>query len=176
MRINLTVMAVIQTIGCKQRACLTKLKSRSDHRGLIMGIWNILTGGVTQLVGQYFTNKQEQQKQTHTQKMQIITGKQDWETLSIKQMAGSLKDEYLLFIFSLPLITIFCSPLVDLLMLEGSYQKGQLMTAALLGLQGLESTPLWYTYTLGIMISASFGIKGADKMINKLRGSNGNTK
>jgi len=31
----------------------------------------------------------------------------------------------------------------------------------------LSMTPDWYRYTLGIIVSASFGIKGATKMFGK---------
>lgn len=134
-----------------------------------MGLWSVLTGGITSLVGKYFDNKKEQQSQTHTQKMQHIQGKQDWETFSIKQMASSLKDEWWTFWFSLPFVSIFCSPFVDLLVSDQPYQSGMLMNAALQGLQGLESTPTWYTYLLGLMIGASFGVRGVGEVVNKLR-------
>jgi len=35
------------------------------------------------------------------------------------------------------------------------------------GFEALSMTPDWYRYTLGIIVSASFGIKGATKMFGK---------
>lgn len=135
-----------------------------------MVIWSTLTRGITTLLGKWFDNKAEQQTLKHTKQMQKLEGKQEWETMSITQMASSLKDEWWTLWFSMPLVAIFCSPFLDLWMTDEPYREGMLMEAALKGLQGLESTPSWYTYFLGIMIGASFGIKGVGGVINKLRG------
>ncbi len=130
-----------------------------------MGIWNLVTGGITSLVGKYFDNKQAQQEQKHTQKMQCILGKQDWEITAVAQMAQSFKDEWFMFIFSLPLILTFISPLVDLYML-GEYSQGMFLTAAQEGLQGLESCPTWYVSTIMMMVGVSFGTKGFHKVLD----------
>lgn len=134
-----------------------------------MGIWSIITGGVTDLVGKYFDNKKEKQEQIHSQKVAQIQGKHDWETMSVRAMVSSLKDEWFTLVFSLPLVSIFVSPFVDLFMIDSPYVKGQFMDAGLSGLAGLSSAPDWYTYLLGMMVGASFGVKGVGGIINKLK-------
>lgn len=133
-----------------------------------MGIWSILTGGVTTLVGKYFDNKAAESDAKHTRKLTKIQNVASWETTAVGQMAKSFKDEYLMFIFTLPLIAIFISPFVDLVML-GNYTQGCLQTAAMTGLKGLAETPDWYTYLIGLMVGASYGVKGVGQVVNKLK-------
>ncbi|MCP4437737.1 MAG: hypothetical protein GY810_02240 [Aureispira sp.] len=133
-----------------------------------MGILNLLTGGITSLAGQYMDNKKAIGAAKHERKLNKINQTGDWETSSISQMASSMKDEWWTFWLSLPLIAIFTSPFIDLIML-GEYTQGCLQIAALKGLAGLESAPTWFTYLIGISISASFGIRGVGGIVNKLR-------
>lgn len=133
-----------------------------------MSIWNVLTGGVTNLVGKYFDNKAKESDAKHERKLTKIVQAGDWETTAVGQMASSLKDEWWTFWLSLPLIAIFISPFIDLIM-AGTYTEGMILTAALAGLSGLEEAPAWYTYLVGISVSASFGIKAVGETVNKLR-------
>ncbi len=133
-----------------------------------MGIWNLITGGVTGLVGQYMDNKKAEGAAKHERKLTKINQAGNWETTAVGQMASSMKDEWWTFWLSLPLIAIFISPFIDLIML-GEYTQGCLQIAALKGLAGLESAPTWFTYLIGISISASFGIRGVGEVVNKLR-------
>lgn len=135
-----------------------------------MFLIDTIVGGITGLAGKYFDNKKEKQAATHTQKMSVIQNRTNWETVSLKGMAASLKDEYWTLIFSVPLVAIFISPFVDLFMSDLPYQTGSLMTAGHAALTGLTGVPTWYTYILGMMIGASFGVKGAGEIMNKLRG------
>ena len=83
---------------------------------------------------------------------QQIKGEADWDLEAIKGSQGSWKDEYLTIVFSLPLILCFIPFTV---------------TYVERGFQALEQTPDWYFYSLGLIVSASFGIKGATKLFKK---------
>lgn len=78
-----------------------------------------------------------------------IKGEIDWDIEAVKNSGGSWKDEYLTILFSIPLLLCFLPFTVD-------YVER--------GFYALSMTPDWYKYTLGIIVSASFGIKGATKM------------
>lgn len=132
-------------------------------------IWDLVVGGITSLTGKYFDNKKEKQQAKHIRKLADINNKAGWETISIKGMAGSLKDEWWVMVFSIPLVAIFTSPFVDLLMSDLPYEQGSLLVAGKLALSGLSSAPDWYTYLLGMMIGASFGVKGVGQIMNDLR-------
>lgn len=133
-----------------------------------MSLLNIVTGGITGLVGKYFDNKAKESDAKHERKLTKINNIADWETTAVAAMAKSFKDEYLLLIFTLPLIAIFISPFVDLFML-GEYTQGCLQIAAMEGLTGLSTTPDWFTYIIGSMVGVSFGLKGVGNVINKMK-------
>jgi hypothetical protein len=81
-----------------------------------------------------------------------ISGEIDWDVEAVKGSKGSWKDEYLTILFSIPLLLCFLPWTVE-------YVER--------GFEALAMTPDWYKYTLGVIVSASFGIKGATKMFGK---------
>jgi len=81
-----------------------------------------------------------------------IAGEIEWDVAAQKNSGDSWKDEYLTILFSIPLLLCFLPFTVD-------YVER--------GFQALALTPDWYKYTLGVIVSASFGIKGASKMFGK---------
>jgi hypothetical protein len=81
-----------------------------------------------------------------------IAGEIDWDIAAQKNSESSWKDEYLTILFSIPLLLCFLPFTVD-------YVER--------GFEALAQTPDWYKYTLGVIVSASFGIKGATKMFGK---------
>jgi|TARA_B100001063_G_scaffold247215_1_gene291346 hypothetical protein len=81
-----------------------------------------------------------------------IKGEIDWDVEAIKGSKESWKDEYLTILFSIPLLLCFLPFTVE-------YVER--------GFAALAMTPDWYKYTLGVIVSASFGIKGASKFFKK---------
>ena len=81
-----------------------------------------------------------------------IAGEIEWDVQAQKNSSGSWKDEYLTILFSIPLLLCFIPFTVE-------YVER--------GFQALSMTPDWYKYTLGVIVSASFGIKGATKMFGR---------
>ena len=83
---------------------------------------------------------------------QQIKGEIDWDVEAIKGSKESWKDEYLTILFSIPLLLCFLTFTVE-------YVER--------GFAALAMTPDWYKYTLGVIVSASFGIRGATKFFGK---------
>lgn len=81
-----------------------------------------------------------------------IRGEIDWDIQAQKNSADSWKDEYLTIIFSIPLILCFIPSTVEYVVM---------------GFEALSYCPDWYFYTLGIIVSASFGIRGATRLFNR---------
>ncbi len=81
-----------------------------------------------------------------------ISGEIDWDLAAQKNSQGSWKDEYLTILFSIPLLLCFLPFTVE-------YVER--------GFEALALTPDWYKYTLGVIVSASFGIKAATGMFGK---------
>lgn len=84
-----------------------------------------------------------------------IKGEIDWDVQAVKNSGGSWKDEYLTILFSVPLLLCFLPFTVE-------YVER--------GFEALSNTPDWYKYTLGVIVSASFGIKGASKYFRSKNG------
>lgn len=118
-----------------------------------------LLGVAGDAIGGYIETKKAKAKQklvkieaeTEIVKQQI-KGEIDWDVEAIKGSKESWKDEYLTILFSIPLLLCFLPFTVE-------YVER--------GFAALAMTPDWYKYTLGVIVSASFGIRGATKFFGK---------
>jgi len=115
-----------------------------------------LLGVAGEAVGGYMETKKAKAKQklvkieAETSLMEKqISGEIACDVAAQKNSSGSWKDEYLTILFSIPLLLCFLPWTVE-------YVER--------GFAALALTPEWYKYTLGVIVSASFGIKGATKM------------
>jgi len=125
----------------------------------MLGLLKPFLGLATDIVGGIVETKKAKAKQklikieAETQVIQQqIKGEIDWDVEAIKGSKESWKDEYLTILFSIPLLLCFLPFTVE-------YVER--------GFAALAMTPDWYKYTLGVIVSASFGIKGASKFIGK---------
>ena len=99
------------------------------------------------LASSYVDGKVQTQKvKAEIQKKQL-TGEIDWDLEAIKATQSSWKDEWITVLLSLPFLLCFIS------------DKTRAMAFA--GFQALEQAPAWYTYSFGVVIAASFGIRSA---------------
>ena len=80
------------------------------------------------------------------------TGEIDWDLEAIKGSQNSWKDEWLVILFSIPLILAF---------IPGGEEIVQN------GFAQLDKMPEWYQYSLGVIIAASFGVRSATKFFGK---------
>jgi|TARA_Y100000389_G_scaffold122008_1_gene119423 hypothetical protein len=77
----------------------------------------------------------------------------DWERIMAQGTQNSWKDEYLVLLFSLPLILCF----------TGEWGR----SAVADGFAALEKMPEWYQYTLGVIVASSFAVRSATKFFRK---------
>lgn len=120
----------------------------------------LLIGPITDMVGSYMNNKAEEKQAKHQAKMTAIQNDADWEAKMADASSSSWKDEWFTILLSLPLLLIGYAVTVDDITIIERVKAG---------FQTLEELPEFYQYLLFIAVSASFGIKGADKLMN-LRG------
>lgn len=73
----------------------------------------------------------------------------DWERIMAQGSQTSFKDEWLVGLFSIPLVLSFCG------------ETGRDIVAS--GFAALDTMPAWYQYTLGVIVAASFGVRSATK-------------
>lgn len=123
-----------------------------------------LLGPVTSIVGGIVQGKMEQKAAETKAKVakaeaqaQIMlsqaTSEADWEKVMAEGSQESWKDEWLTILFSVPLVLAFCG------------EWGRDIVAD--GFTALNAMPDYYRYTLGAIVSASFGIRGATKFFGK---------
>ena len=124
---------------------------------------NLLIGPITQLAGTRLEGTVETKKAKTLAKVATAkaeatimekkaTGEIDWDLEAIKGAQNSWKDEWLVILFSVPLILAFIPGMEDVV----SH-----------GFQQLEQMPEWYQYSLGVIVAASFGTTAATKFFGK---------
>lgn len=86
-------------------------------------------------------------------KAKILSSESDWEKIMANNQAGSWKDEYLLIIYTIPILLAFCG------------DWGREIVAN--GFNALEQMPTFYSASLGAMIASSFAIRGVAKFYKK---------
>ena len=122
-----------------------------------------LIGPVANLAGSWLQGKADKNaaaaelKLTEAKaKAQILlsekTSVADWERIMAEGAKSSWKDEWFVIVLSIPLVLAFIPGT------EGWVDKG---------FEQLSKAPDWYFYSLGIAISASFGVRGATAMFKR---------
>ena len=123
-----------------------------------------LIGPIAELAGGWLNAKTQKQaadaklKLTEAEaKAKIMLSKEtsvaDWERIMAQGSQNSLKDEWLVGLFSIPLILVFTG------------EKGREIVAE--GFIALESMPEWYQYTLGVIVASSFAVRSATKFFRR---------
>lgn len=120
-------------------------------------MWQTLITPIANIAGGYLKNKAEQSRAKHEAKMRVIENDADWESKMASASSHSWKDEFFTIILSSPIIFIGYAVGVD---------DPAIIQRVRDGFDVLTSLPEWYQYLLFIAVSASFGIKGADKIMN----------
>ena len=119
---------------------------------MLAGITQLL-GSVGSLATSYMDGKVQTQKiKAEIQKKQL-TGEMDYDLEAIKASQSSWKDEYILILYSIPLVLAFCG------------ETGRQIVTN--GFQALEAMPLYYQVSLGGIVSASIGFRGISKFYGK---------
>ena len=92
--------------------------------------------------------------------MQVIQNDADWETKMADASASSWKDEFWTVVLAVPLFCVGYSVVSD---------DTTIIDRVSYSFTALAGLPDWYQYLLFMAVSASFGIRGADKLM-ALRG------
>ena len=116
-----------------------------------------LIAPIANLAGTFLNNRAEEKQAKHTAKMNVIQNNADWESKMADASASSWKDEFFTLILSAPIFFIGYAIAVDDPTVIARVEEG---------MQALSNLPEWYSYLLYIAVSASFGIRGADKIMN----------
>jgi hypothetical protein len=101
------------------------------------------------LASSYVDGKVQTQKiKAEIQKKQL-TGEIDWDLEAIKATQSSWKDEWVVILMSLPFLMCFISDTTR--------------EMAFKGFDAIQQAPSWYTYSFGVVIASSLGIRSVTK-------------
>ena len=122
-----------------------------------------LIGPVAELAGGWLKGKASAQAASANLKLveaeakatimkSAATSEADWEKIMAEGAKSSWKDEWFVIVLSIQLILAFIPGA------EGWVDRG---------FEQLNKAPDWYFYSLGIAISASFGVRGAQALFKR---------
>ena len=121
----------------------------------------MLLGPALELGKDFLKGKADEKKAIQERKIAAIQNDADWEAKMADATKSSWKDEWFSLILSAPLIAVAYSVAMDDQAII--VRMNEAFTA-------LNSLPEWYQYLLFIAVSASFGVKGADKLMAMKKG------
>ena len=119
----------------------------------------MLIGPAVELAKDFVKGKAEEKKAIQKRKIQAIEKDANWEDKMASATDKSWKDEFWSIILALPILAVAYSVVTDNPAVINSLNSA---------FDTLNSLPEWYQYLLFIAVSASFGLKSADKIM-KLR-------
>lgn len=119
-------------------------------------MWQALLGPVLEIGKSWIKGKAEEQKVKQKVKLEKLRTDSDWEARMADATRNSWKDEWFSLILSAPLIAVAWSVASD---------NDTIIARVNLAFEALSALPEWYQYLLFIAVSASFGLKSADKIM-----------
>ena len=122
---------------------------------------NMLLGPAMELGKEFLKGKADEKKAIQQRKINAIQNDADWESKMADATKNSWKDEFFSIILSLPLIAVAYSVAIDDVTIIARVNEG---------FEALNKLPEWYQYLLFIAVSASFGLKSADKIMAMKKG------
>lgn len=121
----------------------------------------MLIGPAMDLAKDFVKGKAEEKKAIQERKIQAIQNDADWENKMADATANSWKDEFWTIVLASPVIAVMYGVAID---------DQSVMDRVNQAFVALDTLPEWFTYCLFISISASYGLKSADKLMNIKKG------
>lgn len=122
---------------------------------------NLLLGPAMELGKEFLQGKAEEKKAIQQRKINAINNDADWEAKMADATKDSWKDEFWSIILALPIAAVAYSVAMDDVTIIERVNEG---------FAALNKLPEWYQYLLFIAVSASFGLKSADKIMGMKKG------
>lgn len=122
---------------------------------------NLLLGPALELGKDFIKGKAEEKKAIQQRKISAIQNDADWENKMADATSNSWKDEFWSIILALPIMAVVYSVAMDDVSIIERVNEG---------FAALNQLPEWYQYLLFIAVSASFGLKSADKLMGLKKG------
>lgn len=121
----------------------------------------MLLGPAMELGKDFLKGKAEEKKAIQQRKITAIQNDADWEAKMADATKDSWKDEFFSVILAMPLIAVAYSVAMD---------NPEVINRLDMAFDTLNTLPEWYQYLLFVAVTSSFGIRGADKIMNMKKG------
>ena len=121
----------------------------------------MLLGPALELGKEFIKGKADEKKAIQERKINMIQNDAEWENKMADATSNSWKDEFWSIILALPIVAVAYSVAIDDVSIIDRVNQG---------FAALNSLPEWYQYLLFIAVSASFGLKSADKIMGLKKG------
>jgi|TARA_B100000900_G_C20580136_1_gene717161 hypothetical protein len=122
---------------------------------------NLIIGPAIDLAKDFIKGKADEKKAIQERKIATIQNDANWEAKMASGAEKSWKDEWFSILLSLPLIGVAYGVVMG---------DPSIIQRVNEGFASLNTLPEWYQYLLFIAVTSSFGIRGADKIMNMKKG------
>lgn len=119
-------------------------------------MWTVLVAPLADIVKTWLDNRKNKADAKHQKELQLIANTASWEQLMAEQAKTSWKDEWFTLLLSAPVVA---------LMWGVTFDNSEVVYRVGLAFNQLDNLPEWYQYLLFVAVTASFGIRGADKLL-----------
>jgi len=120
-------------------------------------MWATLLGGAFNLAKDFIAGRVEEAKIKKDIRLEALKNEGAWESIMAKGTHTSWKDEYFTIILSIPIVLVGYAVAMNEMDIIARLHDAFI---------ALEALPDWYSYLLFLAVSASFGMRSVDKLMN----------
>jgi hypothetical protein len=120
-------------------------------------MWGILLSGALNLAKDFIQGRVEEAKIKKDIRLKALENEGAWEAIMAQGTHTSWKDEFFTIILSIPIILVGYAVAMDEMDIIARLHDSFI---------ALEALPDWYSYLLFLAVSASFGVRSVDKLMN----------
>jgi len=114
-------------------------------------------GGAFNLAREWLDGKVEESRLKKDIKLEALKNEGAWEQIMAEGTHTSWKDEFFTIILSIPIMLVGYAVAMDNMDIIARLHDAFI---------ALEALPDWYSYLLFLAVSASFGMRSVDKLMN----------
>jgi hypothetical protein len=120
-------------------------------------MWGALLSGAFNLAKDFIQGRVEEAKIKKDIRLKALENEGAWESIMAQGTHTSWKDEFFTIILSIPIILVGYAVAMDEMDIIARLHDAFI---------ALEALPDWYSYLLFLAVSASFGMRSVDKLMN----------
>jgi len=117
-------------------------------------------GGAFSLAKEWLDGKVEESRIKKDIKLEALKNEGAWESIMAQGTHTSWKDEYFTIVLSVPIVLVGYAVAMDEMGVIARLHDAFI---------ALEALPDWYSYLLFLAVSASFGMRSVDKLMDLKR-------